>query len=201
MVGTARLRIELSSTGIATDTIATDAANQRRGSRSSGRSCQTPRVRHVVCTPMPEPTARCSHLGLCVADLDRSLRFYCDGLGFERAEVYDLDDGMLDGLGRALEIDGSVQLRSQMITNGDLKIELLHFRAPVATGTASAARNQTGFTHLSFFVDDVDATAARLAGLGGRVLNQTRARLGYEVVFVADPDGARVELMGRPVTA
>ena len=85
-----------------------------------------------------------------------------------------------------------------MITSGDLKIELLHFGEPPATGAASTARNQIGFTHLSFFVDDVDATAARLAQLGGRVLDETRARLGYEVVFVADPDGARVELMGRP---
>jgi catechol 2,3-dioxygenase-like lactoylglutathione lyase family enzyme len=146
---------------------------------------------------MPERSARCSHLGLCVGDLDRSLRFYCDGLGFEQAEAYDLDDGMLDGLGRALEVDGSVKLRSQMITNGDLKIELLHFGEPRATGAASKARNHIGFTHLSFFVDDVDATAARLAQLGGRVLDATRARLGYEVVFVADPDGARIELMGR----
>jgi catechol 2,3-dioxygenase-like lactoylglutathione lyase family enzyme len=147
---------------------------------------------------MPDPIARCSHLGLCVGDLDRSLRFYCDGLGFERAETYDLDDGMLDGLGRALEVGRSVKLRSQMITNGDLKIELLHFHQPRAAGAASTARNQIGFTHLSFFVDDVDATAARLETFGGRLLDSTRARLGYEVVFVADPDGARVELMGRP---
>ena len=147
---------------------------------------------------MPEANVRCSHLGLCVADLDRALRFYCDGLGFERAEAYDLDDGMLDGLGRALEVGAAVKLRSQMITNGDLKIELLHFDEPRATGAASTARNQIGFTHLSFFVDDVDETAARLARLGGRVLDETRARLGYEVVFVADPDGARVELMARP---
>jgi catechol 2,3-dioxygenase-like lactoylglutathione lyase family enzyme len=147
---------------------------------------------------MPESNARCSHLGLCVGDLDRSLRFYCDGLGFERAESYDLDDGMLDGLGRALEVGETVKLRSQMITNGELKIELLHFREPAAVGAASSVRNQIGFTHLSFFVDDVDATAVRLERCGGRVLDATRARLGYEVVFVADPDGARVELMARP---
>ena len=35
IVGTARFRIVLSSTGIATETIATDAANQRRGSSGS----------------------------------------------------------------------------------------------------------------------------------------------------------------------
>ena len=32
-----------------------------------------------------------SHIGICVSDLDRSLRFYCEGLGFEVAERYELD--------------------------------------------------------------------------------------------------------------
>ncbi len=141
---------------------------------------------------------RPSHLGLCVSDLQRSLRFYCEGLGFTEAEGYDLDEQMLEGLERALEVDAPVELRSQMITNGDLKIELLHFGAPVAVGSASASRGQIGFTHLSLFVDDVDEVAARLAELGGTVLPSTRAKLGYEVVFVADPDGARVELMAPP---
>jgi glyoxylase I family protein len=143
-------------------------------------------------------SSRPSHFGLCVSDLERSLRFYCDGLGFVPAEGYDLDEQMLDGLERALEIAGPVKLRSQMITNGELKIELLHFAEPAPTGEPSAQRNQLGFTHLSMFVDDVDLVSARLAELGGRVLDGTRAQLGYEVVFVADPDGARVELMAPP---
>jgi len=152
----------------------------------------------VMCARMSDNSVRPSHLGLCVGDLDRSMRFYCDGLGFTPAEGYDLDDQMLAGIDRALEISAPVHLRSQMITNGDLKIELLHFAEPTAVGNPSTKRNQIGFTHLSFFVDDVDATAAQLSTLGGEVLGTTRAQLGYEVVFVADPDGARVELMARP---
>jgi len=91
-----------------------------------------------------------------------------------------------------------VRMRSQMITNGELKIELLHFAEPAATGRPSASRGSIGFTHLSFFVDDVDRVAAELAALGGEILTATRAQLGYEVVFVADPDGTRVELMAPP---
>jgi glyoxylase I family protein len=34
-------------------------------------------------------TTTFSHFGLCVSDLERSLRFYCDGLGFERAITYE----------------------------------------------------------------------------------------------------------------
>jgi glyoxylase I family protein len=126
------------------------------------------------------------------------LRFYCDGLGFALAEGYDLDDRMLEGLDRALEVERPVKLRSQMITNGEMKIELLHFAQPVAGGRPAHSRGEIGFTHLSFFVDDVDDVAQRLATLCGTILAATRAQLGYEVVFVADPDGARVELMAPP---
>jgi catechol 2,3-dioxygenase-like lactoylglutathione lyase family enzyme len=149
-------------------------------------------------TPSGGPLPRPSHLGCCVRDLDRSLRFYCEGLGFETAEGYDLDGGMLTGLDRALEVDAPVRLRSQMITNSALKIELLHFTSPGADGAPSTRRNRLGLTHLSFLVDDVDRVAARLAELGGTVLESTRTQLGYEVVFLADPDGVRVELMAPP---
>jgi catechol 2,3-dioxygenase-like lactoylglutathione lyase family enzyme len=138
------------------------------------------------------------HIGLCVTDVDRSLRFYCEGLGFERAERYDLDESMFDGLARALEVDAPVVLRSQMITRGEWKIELLGFAQPRVVGAPAQARNVLGFTHLSLDVDDVDSVATRLVELGGTILASTRARLGFDVLFVADPDGTRVELMAPP---
>lgn len=146
------------------------------------------------------PQYRPSHVGLCVADLDRSLRFWCDGLGFERAEVYDLDSDMAPGLERSLEVDAHVSVRSQFIAHGALRIELLQFHTPPPGGVPSATRNQLGLTHLSFWVDDVDAAAAHLAACGGTVLESTRAEPGIALLFVADPDGVRVEVMA-PVSA
>jgi len=141
---------------------------------------------------------RPSHLGLCVSDLDRSLRFYCDGLGFTRGGGYDLDSAAQTGLDRSLEVDGRARIRSQFISHGTLQIELLAFVDPPAGGTPSPRRNLLGLTHLAFFVDDVDEAAARLAACGGTVLDDTRSNPGVELVFVADPDGVRVELMGAP---
>jgi lactoylglutathione lyase len=138
------------------------------------------------------------HIGLCVTNVERSLRFYCEGLGFERAERYDLDESMFDGLGRALEVEGPVRLQSQMLTRGQWKIELLGWAQPETMGTPSQHRNMLGFTHLSLDVDDVDSVAARLVALGGTILESTRARLGFDVLFVADPDGTRIELMAPP---
>jgi lactoylglutathione lyase len=140
-----------------------------------------------------------SHVGLCVSDLDAALRFWCDGLGFERAEGYDLTSETVPGLERAREVPPPVVLRSQMITNGNMKFELLHYRAPGVEGTPSAHRNQRGLTHVSFWVDDVDEVAARLVACGGTVLADTRTSPGVDLVFLADPDGTRVELMARPV--
>ena len=51
-------------------------------------------------------------------------------------------------------------------------------------------------THLSFYVTDVDAAAAQLVDLGAKLLDDTRTALGdFELVFLADPDGVRIELM------
>ena len=137
-----------------------------------------------------------SHLGICVSDLDRSLRFYCDGLGFEPVHAFDLDDASAPGIDRALEVDSPVVLRSQMIRHGALTVELLGFRSPTPVGVPSASRRQLGLTHLSFTVDDIDATIDRLVEHGGSVLASTRTRIGIELVFLADPDGTRIELMG-----
>lgn len=146
---------------------------------------------------MPDPAHSPSHVGICVSDLDRSLRFYCDGLGFEAAERFDLDSEHVPGLERGLEVDGPVVVTSQMIVNGPMKIELLHYPGRLARGEPSTSRGLLGLTHLSFWVDDVDSAAERLAGHGGTVVEGTRTHLGIPIVFLTDPDGTRVELMGR----
>jgi lactoylglutathione lyase len=123
------------------------------------------------------------------------MRFYCEGLGCELAERYELDGSQLPGLAEALEASPPAVIVSQMITLGSLRIELIEWRSQKPDGTPSSRRNQLGLTHLSFLVDDVDAAALRLVELGGRLLPDTRQCPGIDLVFVADPDGTRVELM------
>jgi predicted enzyme related to lactoylglutathione lyase len=136
--------------------------------------------------------ASVSHMGLCVSDLDRSLRFYCDGLGFEAQIKYDIGNEFA----ATMEIDADVKLISQMIARDGLMIELLHFISPGVTGDPNNIRNMRGFTHLSFNVDDVNETIATLVECGGSLIESTRTvnEMG-EIVFVADPDGTRIELM------
>ena len=140
-----------------------------------------------------------SHFGLCVRDLPRSLRFWCDGLGFAAAERFEVGDEF----GGALEVEGRVDCVSQFIRKDGLAIELLAYRSPGAIGAPSARRNQLGLTHFSLYVDDLAAAAQHLVACGGKLLPATRAANAVvELLFVEDPDGVRVELMrAKPAVA
>jgi len=146
----------------------------------------------------PAAPFRLSHFGLCVSDLDAALRFYGDGLGFSVDETYELDSDVMVGLDRALEVGERVVVTSQFISLGAVRIELLHYHSPAATGSPSATRGQLGLSHLAFHVDDLAASVARLVECGGTVIESTRAELGVPLVFLHDPDGVRIELMQLP---
>lgn len=133
-----------------------------------------------------------SHLGICVSDLERSLRFYCDGLDFVQAECHAIGNEFAD----ALEVPRDVVLTSQFIRRDGLSIELLHYQSPAAGGRPSVSRNQLGITHLSFIVEDLDGAVDRLVKCGGTLIDSTVTKQeGIDLLFMSDPDGVRVELM------
>ena len=135
-----------------------------------------------------------SHLGLCVSDLVRAKRFYCEGLGFSEALRLEFSG---EPSATLLGLDG-VRFAAVYLRRDGLLLELLHYDAPAATGDrAPRAMNALGFTHLSFRVADVDAVVERLVALGGCALEQTRIHnpaLRANAIFVIDPDGTRIEL-------
>jgi catechol 2,3-dioxygenase-like lactoylglutathione lyase family enzyme len=144
-------------------------------------------------------TVSFSHLGICVSDLDRSLRFYCHGLGFELADSHQVGSEFA----ALMEVDG-VALESRMVRRDGVTIELLSFTQPGHVGEgARRPMNQLGLTHLSLRVDDVDEVASTIEALGGTVVRTTRttfdlvsARLDF--IYCTDPDGVRIELMDLP---
>ncbi len=136
--------------------------------------------------------ARTSHVGLCVRDLERARRFYVDGLGFTDFARFEIDRPLA-------EMDEACDLTSCFVQKDGLRVELLYFRRPTPTGSPSTRRIQVGLTHLSFVVDDVDAAAAELVEFGGSIIDGTRSGDNdpevVQIVFLADPDGNRIELM------
>ena len=147
-----------------------------------------------------------SHIGLCVADIERACRFYVDALGFTQGPEAPIDASMSGFLGMSGDVDGT----ARFLVQGGVTLELLEFRSPEFL-PASGLRpvNRSGFTHLSFKVPDVDTAAARIEACGGAILKSSRFswKVGAipigELVFCTDPDGNRIELaqMAPPPSA
>ena len=139
-----------------------------------------------------------SHVGICVSDLERSVRFYCDGLGFELVQSHTVGQEF----GPLMEIE-DVVLQSRFIRRDGVSLELLHFDAPGHVGEPlRRPMNQLGLTHLSLRVADLDAVAHVIESLGGTVVAGTRTTFGtsdaLDFVYCTDPDGTRIELMHLP---
>lgn len=141
-----------------------------------------------------------SHVGVCVSDLQKSMKFYSEGLGFTEGPIIRDENGINALIG----IPENLSLTCQFMTLDALTIELINFQNPaLIAATTPRPMNQTGLTHLSFLVKDVDAVAASLEKLGGRKLQSTRITdrrdgITGEIVFCLDPDGTRIELMAYP---
>jgi lactoylglutathione lyase len=85
-----------------------------------------------------------SHFGICVSDLERSLRFYCEALGFVPAESHEIGSEFA----RLMELD-RVALHSQFLRREEVAIELLGFTEPSPLGDpVRRPINQLGLTHL-----------------------------------------------------
>lgn len=141
---------------------------------------------------------RLTHIGICVSDWERALRFYRDLLGFRYLSELQVSGEPSNTL---LRLD-DVNLRAIYLERDGTRIELLHFSSPGHCGsTAPRPMNQLGLTHLSLRVDDLAATLATLRAAGVRVLEETRIDIpavGAAAVFVTDPDGTRIELVQSP---
>ena len=143
------------------------------------------------------PLQRLTHIGICVADLERALRFYRDLLGFTYEHELEVAGEPSDTL---LRLRG-VELKAVYLTRDGVRIELLRFAQPPAPAPRARALHEHGLTHLSFRVADLDATLAALRAAGERVLEETVIRFpefGAAACFIVDPDGQLIELVQSP---
>jgi glyoxylase I family protein len=139
------------------------------------------------------------HLCVCVSDLERSLKFYCDGLGFVRNESFTIGSAMAP----LVQMEGEVALNSVYLGMSGVRLELWHFDAPAAQKLPPRPMNTIGLTHIAVRVDDMDAAIKRAEEYGGTYLPKTRTRastdgLQSDICYILDPDGVRIELLWMP---
>lgn len=135
-------------------------------------------------------SAAFNHVGQCVADLERSKRFYCELFGFTlEREITppDEDSAQLMSLTPPLGMTAAYLVRDGLV------LELLHYAAPGQTQAFKPrTMNEPGLTHVSLSVDDIDEVCARVAAFGGEVIDSSNIGAA---VFIRDPDGQLVELL------
>jgi catechol 2,3-dioxygenase-like lactoylglutathione lyase family enzyme len=140
---------------------------------------------------------RCDHLGIQVRDIERSIEFYRDALGFDLLARFQKSEPYLQRLVGypGVELDIAV-LR---IPGSPVELEILEYhnvaRAPVDPATANP-----GTAHICLFVSDFDALHRRLRARGTRFVSDVQVSTagpvaGRRLVYLLDPDGIRVELV------
>jgi len=139
------------------------------------------------------PTVSISHIGICTSDVEHSLRFYIEALGFVLERSIDEIGPPYDSL---MELPG-VRCRVHYVKCGAVTIELIGYPGAGVTGSAQRrAMNQLGFTHMTLVVDDVNAAVERVLRYGGQVHPETAIDSPFgAMVFCTDPDGVRIELV------
>ncbi len=136
-----------------------------------------------------------NHSAFTVSDLERSVSFYCDVIGFTV-------DTTLEAQGPAIQqITGfpDAHLKIAHLLLGSFRLELIQYLAPQGRPVDTSTCNP-GTAHIAFYADDVDRTYLELQGKGVRFRGEPvsgaagRARVAYFL----DPDGITLELSQAP---
>jgi glyoxylase I family protein len=142
------------------------------------------------------------HINIVVADLDRSVRFYTDVLGFKKTNEATLEGEWIDRIVGLRGVKGRVVY--VVAPAGEPRLELLCYDAPKgSTADFNSHSNTVGLRHIALRVDDIHATVARLRGAGAKVFSEpvrvpagvVRHSAGEKtLVYFLDPDGVILEL-------
>lgn len=126
------------------------------------------------------------HGGISVPDLEASIRWYAEVLGFEVEQRFEIP---------------AIPAKIAMLRRGDLRLEL--FEVPGAQPLPEERRHPNldlrthGNKHLAFAIKDIDSAERELRSRGADIVWVRRFEFGANI-FVRDNSGNLVELVLQP---
>ena len=140
-----------------------------------------------------------NHTSFTVSDLDRTCAFFVDALGFEVVSKAPRNPQIIETVTGVAGADIMVAY----IQAPGHRLELIQYLAPDERGQVRSRPCDTGFAHVAFDVDDIDA-AIEAAGrhdvkpIGPPVTIDQGPNKGGRVVYLRDADGVTIEFIEKP---
>lgn len=139
------------------------------------------------------------HTGITVSDLDRSVRFYRDVLGFKVSEPVRCAGEMFE---KVTGVPGA-EIEVAFVRAPGHIIELLCYRKPEGRVRSTLRSCDPGFWHLALKVSDIERAVQSVWRAGFEPLSPVQSvdegpLAGLKVVYVRDPDGVVLELLEEP---
>jgi catechol 2,3-dioxygenase-like lactoylglutathione lyase family enzyme len=138
------------------------------------------------------------HTGICVSDLERSITFYRDVMGFKLIKVEEPKATRA----RKLGVPGAVIQIAVFEYGQGGQVELIQYLEPSAPNTYGGTVNSLGQVHISFKVDDIEQEIERMSELGVEFVGGNDCEVnadgplkGWKWVYFKDPDGTNLELI------
>jgi catechol 2,3-dioxygenase-like lactoylglutathione lyase family enzyme len=137
-----------------------------------------------------------NHTSFTVSNLDRSIGFLRDCLGFELLSKAPRDAALVSHI---TGVEGAEVMIAFLKAPGHT-LELIEYRAPANKGAVKARPCDTGFAHVAFNVDDAAAAVAAVERYGVKPVSQPVTidqgpNKGRKVVYVRDWDGVTLEFI------
>lgn len=137
------------------------------------------------------------HTGITVSNLERSLAFWRDVLGFDFSHRTEQGSELASEI---TGIEGAEISLAVLKAPGGHKIELLEYRSPGDRKRVEVRPCDVGHMHVALTVDDLDSVINSIAASGWQAAGRAQTlrsgpNAGKRVVYVRDPDGTTIEFM------
>ena len=141
------------------------------------------------------------HTGVTVSNLEHSLSFWRDLLGFKLSHRAHQSGEMAQ---KITGVAGAELKLAVVRAPGGHKIELLEYLAPADRKKDVSLRPcDVGHVHVALTVENLDTILERIAACGWKSAGQPQTltvgpNAGKRVIYVRDPDGTTIEFMEIP---
>ena len=139
-----------------------------------------------------------NHTSFTVSNLDRTVAFFREALGFEVTSKAPRNPGLIQ---RITGVEGADVMIAYVRGSGH-SLELIEYVGPSDRSSVYPRPCDVGFAHVAYDVDDIDAAIAAavfhdVKPIGAVTAIDQGPNQGSRVAYLRDPDGITIEFIEK----